>query len=544
MNAGAISVRTGATGGLREALPYLGAWAALAAFYSLTATSNHSLSPDAYWYARMITQGTAFEVEHPRLFLWLASMQGLFGAASLLTPNPDVFKIIGTANAVQAALAVVLLARLMIRDLGVDHVSSWLTAGLFAFTYGMWRYSSEIEIYATASLLAVLLLTGSFHVSRIETERLTAWVSGLAVLGGLSTLVYQPLGLLGGIVLPVFLLFSLGLRSTVTYCGIAGAIVAAGIWFAVSHSAETVAVEGADFILDTRAVGVRVPDLLTPAKLLHGLGYVTFSMHWVLAFQPVQELFAQIAPARSYAAEIYTAEHSGALVWIPLVTLPVAAFLLVRIIWAALGPRQKTTVDHLEGALWLWLALHATMITLISPGSHEPWITAFPAIFALLARRIVSRAVQVPGRVKTVCALLVVMAAHNASVGLGMLNKPDGDYFRNRGEAVLMVAARNDTVIMSADRPLAEYLRFSGMRNVIDIREDGLRAARDRAREALETGHTLWLLQDAVAVPAHVRAESKATAAAIEAFTARYADPARRHALGEADWIYRVEATQ
>ena len=66
----------------------------------------------------------------PRLFLWIVAMQGLYSAAALVVIDPDPFRLIGFANAIQTALAVMLFARLLMRDFSVDHRSAWLSAGL------------------------------------------------------------------------------------------------------------------------------------------------------------------------------------------------------------------------------------------------------------------------------------------------------------------------------------------------------------------------------------------------------------------------------
>lgn len=543
MTDGSVTMRSATPSLLRETAPYLLGFFALAAIYILTSPSNHSLSHDSYWYARMITQGSVGEVEHPRLFLWLASMQLLYGAAGLFTPDPDVYRLVGVANAIQAALAVMLFVRLAVRDLDLDRQSAWLAAGLMAFTYGLWRYSTEIEVYASVSLLSVLLLLGAFRITRLEAERRVAAVLLLALLGGFATLVYQPVGLLAGIAIPGFLLLSLGFRAALYYCLLSGVIVATGTWLASVLAAETVTHEGVDFILDTKAVGVRMPDLMTPAKLVHGLGYVVLSTNWILALEPIQEIFARIAPQRSYAAEIYAAEHAGPQIWVAFATIPAALLLIARIIWTAIRSRLGTRVSLVEATIWLWLVLHTAMIIAISPGTHEPWIPAFAAIFALVGRRLIMPVVS-SGHSALVAGLLGVFVLHNAAAGMGVLVSRDGDYLNNRGAAALDLTQPGDLVIMSAHRPFAEYLRYHGMTNVIDIREDGFARAQNAVQAARVDGTKIWFLDDAVEPPRHVRAENGDLATAISEFSGKYIQASRREALADTGWIYPAEPTK
>ena len=217
----------GLTGG--GAVASVAAFLGFALLYLLTAPANHALSWDAYWFAGVIATGQITEVPQPRLFLWIAAMQGLYSAAASVVADPDPFRLIGFANAVQAALAVTLLARLLARDFSIDHRSAWLSAGLLGSSYGFWRYATEIEVYATAALLCVVLLLAAFAVERGAPARLGRRVLALACLGGVATLVYQPIGLVAGVAVPFYLLTRLRLRHVAFYCAVSGAIVMGGV---------------------------------------------------------------------------------------------------------------------------------------------------------------------------------------------------------------------------------------------------------------------------------------------------------------------------
>ena len=39
--------------------------------------------------------------------------------------------------------------------------------------------------------------------------------------------------------------------------------------------------------------------------------------------------------------------------------------------------------------MWVWLLAHMAMVAFLGPGVTEPWILAFPAIFAIAALRVI-----------------------------------------------------------------------------------------------------------------------------------------------------------
>ena len=534
-----LGVRKGALEGDRL-LSYAAAFFVLLLFFLLTAPPIHSLSGDSYLLARIIKLEGITEVEHPRLFLWIVAMQMLYSAASSVVPDPDVFRLIWFANGVQAALAVTLFARMLIHDLSVDTRSAWLAAGLLGSSYGIWRYSTEVEVYASATLLCVLLLIAAFAIGRIEPARRPPWVVSLAVFGGIATLVYQPIGLLAGIAIPIYLLIQAGgVRQAVLYCAVAGVIVLAGTWLASQLAIADVAADAIDFVLDTKAVRPELPDLLTPLKMAHGLGHVILSNNWVLAFEPVQEIFARVSPARSYEIEIYAAERAGPIVWLPAATLPIAVVLLAMIAWTAVRHPATVSFCAREATLAVWLAAHAVMMILLAPGGHDPWIPALVALFALFGCRLVAPVVAA-GRSLLVVLLVMVFLVHNAVSGLGVLIGKDGDYLRVRGEALLALTKPDDLVVMATNWRFEDYLRYAGMTRTMQVRDVGVKKVRQAIDATLAEGGRVMFLDDIVSPPSTFRVNRPALIPEVEALARDYVGSARRYPLGDTGWVYAI----
>jgi hypothetical protein len=528
-----------AAGGL---LSYVAAFLVLCLFFLLTAPPNHSLSGDAYRFARMITLDGIADVEHPRLFLWIAAMQALYAAASWVVPEPDVFRLIWLVNGIQAASAVTLFARMLVRDLSVDRRSAWLAAGLLASSYGIWRYSTEIEVYASATLLCVLLLVAAFALGRVEPARRQPRVLALAVFGAVATLAYQPIGLLAGIAVPFYLLIRCGgIRQAALYCAVAGPIVLAGFWLASRLAIEAADADAVAFVLDTEAVRPELPGLLTPVKVAYALGHALLSTNWVLAFEPVQEVFARVAPARSYEIAIYAAERAGPTVWAAAATLPLAAVLLGVIVWTAIRRPATARFCAREATLVVWLGAHAAMLILLAPGGSEAWIPALVAVIALFARRAIAPTVAA-GRTAAVALLLAVFLVHNAVLGLGVLARTDGDYLRVRGGALLALAKPDDLVVMATNERFEEYLRYAGMTRTMEVSEVGVEKVRQAVDATLAAGGRVLFLDDIASPPPTFVADAPALVPQVEALARDYLGSARRHPLGDTGWVYEVEA--
>ena len=214
----------------RQGLTSLIAFVGLVAIYLVTAPGYHTTAIDSYDFAHTITEKPFFAAGM-RLFLWITAMQGLYAAVSWIVPDPDPFVIIGVANALQAAGAVVLFQRLLFAHMGVPGPAAWLTAGLFAFSYGTWRYATELEVYAFVMLASLALLNLAFSADRTRPAGRATYLVLVAVFAAVVTLSYQPLGIVAGFAVPVYFLLRLPVRATGLYMAVYGGLIALGLWF-------------------------------------------------------------------------------------------------------------------------------------------------------------------------------------------------------------------------------------------------------------------------------------------------------------------------
>ena len=491
----------------RDAVTFTAAFLAFLLLYLSTAPANHSLSWDSYWFAGVITVDGITEVPQPRLFLWIAAMQALYSAASTVVTDPDPFRLIGFVNAVQAALAVTLFARLLTRDFSVDHRSAWLSAGLLGSSYGLWRYATEIEVYASAALLSVVLLLAAFAVDRDPPIHLGRRVLALACLGGVATLVYQPIGLVAGVAIPFYLLIRLRLAHVALYCAVSGIIVVAGFSAAYQLGGHAPEADAVAFVLDAERIFPRVPDLMTLPKTAYAIGHDLLSTNWMHAIDRFNSVFARIAPGRNFQVEIYAGERAGWIVWVAVLTIPGAAILLATLVWTSVRQPATARFCAREATLVVWLAAHAAMMAVLAPGGAEGWILGLIPLMGIAARRLVMPAVAA-GRSARVLLLVAVFLVHNGFAGIGVVAGEEGDYLRARGEPLVEQSGPDDLIVMAHDWKLEGFLRYAGASRTLLINRAGVEDVRRAIDETIAEGDRVLIVDDISSAPARMLAQS------------------------------------
>ena len=516
---------------LRNAFSAL-AFVALAAFYLVSAPQNHSTAPDSYSFARMITQDSISSVPQLRLFLWIAAMQSIQWVTALFVPAPDPFVLFAVLNAVQAALAVVLFERLLSGPLGLDQRAAWITAALFATCYGTWRYATELEIYSFCALISVVLV---FLAVTVRPDRPAPPVL-IAILAALATLSYQPMAILGALVIPICLLGRLPIRRVLWYYAVSGVVVAAG--FALAHLLDSLhAGTTAQSIFDTDGSPVVLPRLPDVPKLAVGFLQNFLSVNWAFTFPPT-ERFVDHLFSTQFVQEIYAAKLSGSGYLVFVVTLPVAGVLFLIGCVSVWRGAPRTPLKAVELACLAWLVAYLVMIALIVPGGFEAWIPGLLPVFVLIGLRLVGPLAEL-GRNWLALALLAIFLIHNWFAGIAVFASREHSYYIVRGGPIVLQSGPGDLVVIGSDFELGEYLRFSGRAATLLVRLSGTEAAEERIRATLARGGSVILLDDVVS-PGLGNPRASGQKAELEPVGAQYVDRGTRIDLGDGRYAIRI----
>lgn len=509
------------------------AFAGLVAFYLLTAPQNHATAIDAYSYAHMIRDQSILAVPELRLFLWIACMQVLHAAVAWVVPNPDTFAVIGTVNAVEAALAVVLFERMLSRRLGLARPASCLTAAMFAFSYGTWRFAAEVEVYSAAALISVALVDRALALNEGTVRRPLGPLLGLAALGALATLCYQPLGIVAAAVIPTYLLARRPLAQIVAYYAVAGIVVVVGLglatWLDHLHNGAA-----AQFVLDTDGTPPTLPDAAGWAKTVVAFFADLVSVNWAFAFAPTRAFLEQNWMER-FARELFSAENAGMGYLVFWVTLPAIAILLITAGVTLLRKGRASPIRAIEVAALVWLAAYVAMVGLLAPGGFEAWIPALPAFFILFGLRVVGPLAD-RGGTPVAIALLAVFMAHNWFAGIRVVASGEYNYYQRRAAPVIAATGPGDLIVVVGDWEFSRYLTYSAEARTILVQPPANPAARELLDRTLASGGKVILFDDSVTpgqpIPGH------------HALATEYLDGAGKIELGVEGQAYQLRPSE
>lgn len=472
-------------------LIYPAAFAALTVFYVVTATQNHSTAVDAYGFAYWITEYPITAVPELRLFLWVASMQAIYSLVDVFVPDPDPFYLFAILNAAQMALAVLLLQRLLEGRLGAEKSVAWMTAALFAVCYGTWRYAAELEVYSTAALLSSALMYAALSLETSDALRRLFNLVLLAGAGGLATLAYQPLGIVAGFAVPLYLFFRLGLGRVALYLAVSGVFVAGGLALARVMAGGG---EGLQAVFDTDGKPLALPGLSDVAvagvaALQNGL-----SINWVFAFDPTRALIETHAGPR-YQLFLYPAQFADLSALVCIATLPLACTLLLAVLVIAWRKGEKRSPSAVDAAVWVWLLGQAAMVLLIDPTGFEAWIPALLPSAILIGYRVLGPLVEA-GSGKLIAMLIAVFLVHNWFSGIAVLGGTQHSLYAARSDAILAQTQPGDVLVVGTNWSFERYLGYASDAKSILLRSEGVGPTREEIDKAIAAGVNVYLFED------------------------------------------------
>lgn len=477
----------------REAVFRLSVFCLLTLAYLVTAPAYHTTAIDAYYFAIVITEYDLWGASG-RLFLWLASMQALYQFVAIFRPDPDPFVISTIVNAIATSLAVVLLERLLRRHFDVPPVASWMTALTFGASYGTWRYATELEVYAPAALVAVVLLSLAFSTADMHTREKSLRIFLTAFAGAVGSFFYQPLGIVAGIAIPVFFLAQRIPRDLFQYCVTYSVLLIGGfvtLALASGSNAE------APSLFDTDGKGMVWPDLTILAASVVAFLQNLLSVNWAFAFPPTRTVIDENLSV-FFLQELIATDPPHWGFWIFLLTVPAAvvslwlAFALLR-----RAPDRRRLTSFEWGAL-CYLAVHAAMVLALHPQGFEAWIPTLVPVFLLLGSRIAGPLARL-GHTSTLCGIVAIFVLHNWFAGVGVFANAERDYNRILGEPALTHLDTGDLALIGADWPLAMYLGYHSRANVLLVANAETDYVLQGVEETISGGRNVMIYPDVTA---------------------------------------------
>jgi hypothetical protein len=440
--------------------------AALALFYLVTAAQNLGDTDDSYAFAYRAEHFTLDHFSDPRLLLYHFSMRLLYLGASGIGWDVSALVLMRGVSALCAAASLVLLFRIAARSLGVTNVTAVLAALLLGVCYGFWRYAAEVEVYAPAIFLILLVLHG---LSKFDGGGLPQRVVHGALWGfiaGLAILAYQPSVIPLCFAFPWLLLSRERAPSLISYLALVGLVVSGGYLLAyLAYWPEPLGIRGLENFLSQRSDEFMVPPfslrtvVVSMIRTAFALGHDIVSANWIFAFDPLADLVQRAYPTNVITEEIFLAKKAGVLAYLPALSLSLLIVLGVWVLLRAWHLPKGLLLRRPMIVILLWLGINGAIIGRLNPAGVEAWIMVLPPLALVAAAFVIEPCVR-RGRVLLIATFVTVLFLHNLVGGMALMFDPQAEYNRVKGAWVIDNARSNDLVIVPADADLVEALRY------------------------------------------------------------------------------------
>lgn len=444
-------------------------FAAILAFYALTAPENHYESWDAYWYALAVQQYGLTEIFDTRSILYHVINRLLFVSANALGFDLTGYAVVWIVSVVSAALCLLLLVRLLTRGFGVSAVASWLTAGMLGVSYGFWRYAAEGELYAPSAFLIVAVLNLVFDADKRAHGR---WPSVLpaALLAGAAVLYYQPNAIPLFLAIPVLFLARDRLAWLVAYGAFGSAVVVLGyvVAYMVSKPDPLAPLAVIEFVASRSSkLSIKPLDTNLLVQSVISSGHMILSTNWIYGIDEFAAAVAKMQPWRPLKEEIYAAAQFRPFVYLPVIILPTVVAALLWALWRAIGAGVPHPFNRRIAYCLVWLAVFAAVVGWLQPGGFESKILMLLPLAMLFAIYVVEPCVS-SRRARAPAALLILTLLYNTFGGMGIVQSSKGDYLRAKAAWLIANATQDDLVVLiGKDARLEHFIRYAAGTRII-----------------------------------------------------------------------------
>lgn len=431
----------------------------LCGFFVLTAPANHSEAEDSYYYAGMAEHGVLNGMFHAHHLLYLPLMRIIFRAAQYAGYAGRAFPVLTGVSLIAGALAVCLFAALL-RRAGEKRTAVIPFTCALLFSYGFWRYSTTVEIYAPAAMLSLLTV-----YCAVRGEKRPFFIG--SVLSGsfalLLHLVTIPAVLLAVPVLYVFLRQKARAVSYVlTVLLITGTVYGAVAGFGIRPAVFT----------DTL---VQRGSLVSPLTWLGGLaawGQAVLSGNFLFSIPAAAGQIVQLFPFQMLQEELYMGQQARpSAVLISPFTFGAALIAAAVIFYAAVRNFRPvwTGRSAVLVPVFIWFAGAAGLAFCFEPANPETWICVLPP-FWLLAGLVWNEmpAGRVLRRMPAVLASALLL--HNWSGGMSLIESPDSDYCRQKSAWISKEVLPGDLILTADSHSFATFLEYQTPARVMDAK--------------------------------------------------------------------------
>ena len=350
--------------------------------YLATSPDNRFEADDAYSFAAAVEFGDFGSVINPYHLAYIPLVKALYEPIRSVAPEQRALPFMALLGAVAGAVTVVLFYLLMIHWLQASRAQAAFGAIALGVSYGFWRYTAEAEVYALASLAAVLLLLVAVRIR-------PSWpaVAVIAALACISILAHA-LNLALVVALPLLLTQ----RGWPGLKVLASALLFGTTLFAISFGAYSLArANGIEAAVGATYMefyaGAESGNSLSPSDLIPAVGIIgstVVAANSVFVYEQVRDFLTTSYPGNAIADEVTMGSTSPEwLRYLAPVVLLATLIALTTLLWKL---RKSRFASWKTGyTLYVWLGAYL-VIVLIGRGVIQPelWLLALVPFWAII----------------------------------------------------------------------------------------------------------------------------------------------------------------
>ena len=473
--------------------------------YLLTLSRNHSETEDSLVFSIRVEGGSAADLFEPHHLIYDWAGRLVYEASRSIGIAEDPVIVLQAFDAVLGAVVVGLLW-LTLRWAGLSRLVAFTATGLLASSYGFWRNSVEVEVYALAALALVIMLAAALRAADRADARSFAL---LGVCHGAAVLAHFTSVLLAGMVIAALVLARR--RAHAELMPMLGAYAATASGVLIAGYAVAIAFVGIDspgaFDEWFRASGdAEQYGNASPTALVEGVigaGRAFLGAHFLLSFQDVQALLVERFPQTPLREERFMVADFDATLALVLAGATIAAILLLAV--AALRWLRRPALPPAAGRLAIlclaWVIPVTALTAYWDPLNIELWYSSWIPAFILLALPLASA--QARPRSATALSIGLVGLVFLVNLLGSQLPQRDEkrDYWQARSAWYAASTGPGDLIVANGYLQVA-YLQYLTGARVVDAAQtlagaDSSDALAELLRSPRRTTGAVYVTQEA-----------------------------------------------
>jgi hypothetical protein len=460
----------------------------IATFLFISFPGNRIEADDAYRYAFNITRKDFSEIYHGRYLLFQPMFKVLYDAFHRVIPTIDGYTFICCLSVIFSTTTIINCYRILRECFKTDKSTALLTCAFILFSYGFWRYSVEVEVYAIANMLISFVFL--FVLKSVQTNEVdNKFMLLAAVLTGISILIYKPSFIPLALSIPLLYLFKKKYTSFVLFEAIAGIISLTGYYLAYLGAST----HNGNFMAFVKGGGTQSGGnlLLGPFVFIGDIVSTNFAFGINRLVGLIQKSFAY----GSIAEEIYAAKTNGIFNYIAIFTLLLVSLGFLYFFIKVLFSRQKGKFTQVHFILVVWFFLYTLIIIYLDPNSPEPYVMAILPFWLFVGPVCIPVYKQTKPAVP-VFWLLIILFVHNVIGGYKIYHSKKSSLVVLKSTPILNLVRPGDIILAAGQfSGIIWYLRYNTEVDVLWVEEE-FNVWEPRLTNALASGHHLYFIPD------------------------------------------------